>query len=218
MKLIQYWISLALNSFSLFRFGHRKNFRMLLGLTFSHIDSYLDQILCWVVKRTRAHQKLHLIALGIIIILDSGKVWMWIQQWKMTRADDQDGEQSTQATFFHPLQRRIDQHQWGWSRWSRIIETKKNTCCTCLTPLQTGHPSLLACHPNSYLDVHEEISKSVSQRSKVVFLSLTYLNTGPDVRPPISSWLQVYKASPTIFSRLKNLLEAFCSPLKLHSE
>ena len=98
------------------------------------------------------------------------------------------------------------------------IETKMKKCYTCLTPLQTGHPSLLACHPNSYLDIHEEISKSVPQRSKVVLISQTYLNTGPDVRPVISSWLQVYRASPTIFSRLKNLLEAFCSPLKLHSE
>ena len=33
-------------------------------LIFSHVYSHLDQILCWVVKGTRAHQKLHLIALG----------------------------------------------------------------------------------------------------------------------------------------------------------
>ena len=30
----------------------------------SHVDNHLDQILCRVVKWTRAHQKLHLIALG----------------------------------------------------------------------------------------------------------------------------------------------------------
>ena len=154
MKLVQYWISLALNSFSLFRFGHRKNFRMLSMLIFHKSIVTSIRYSAGLSRGPGPIRNCISSPWGVLKIQGRyGKVW------KMTTADNQDDEQSTQATFFHPLQRRIDQHQWGWSRWSRIFETKMNTCCTCLTPLQTGHPSLLACHPNSYLNIHEEIRK-----------------------------------------------------------
>ena len=32
-------------------------------------------------------------------------------------------------------------------------DDKKQMSITCFTPLHTGHPSLLACQPNSYLDI-----------------------------------------------------------------
>ena len=112
-----------------------------------------------------------------IFFQDSRKVWLMMDV----------SEQNDENLSGKKIKMMNSKYKPHFSTLYKNIETKKNTCCTCLTPLQTGHPSLLACHPNSYLDVHEEISKSVSQRSKVVFISLTYLNTGPDVRPPISS-------------------------------
>ena len=58
MKLVQYWISRELSSFSLFRW-------VSVGTSFKDDskDGHLNQILCWVVKRPGTHQELYFITL-----------------------------------------------------------------------------------------------------------------------------------------------------------